>query len=289
METEKIKISVIIPSFDTKQLLNQCLSSLDKKLELVVIDNSSTDGTQEMVESDFPQVKLIKNSNNLGYGAANNQGIKVSKGDYLLFLNSDTIVKNNAPLKMANYLVKNPQIGALGCRLLNKDGSWQASAGWFPSLRVVFIMLFVEHWLGNLVRGSFNKIKEVDWVMGAAIMIPKKVIDKVGVMDEGIFMYMDEVEWCWRIKKVGFKVVFYPGAEIVHLFGASSKSGRKDPILNIYRGLVYLYQKHQPLWQLPILKTMLKLKAVLAIILAVIIGNKNLKEIYVQAFQITRS
>ena len=289
METKKIKISVIIPSFNTKQLLHQCLSSLDKKLELIVVDNGSTDGSQKMVESDFPQVKLIKNSKNLGYGAANNQGIKVAKGDYLLFLNSDTIVKNNAPSKMVDYLASNPQIGVLGCRLLNKDGSRQASAGWFPNLPIAFIMLFAEHWLGSLVRGSFNKIKEVDWVMGAAMMVPRKVITKEGMMDEGIFMYMDEVEWCWRIKKAGFKVIFYPGAEIVHLFGASSKSGRKDPILNIYRGLIYLYQKHQTLWQLPILKTMLKLKAALVIVLATLIGNKSLKEIYVQAFQITRS
>ena len=139
METKKIKISVIIPSFNTKQLLRQCLSSLDKKMELIVIDNDSTDGSQRIVESEFPQVKLIKNSKNLGYGAANNQGIKAAKGDYLLFLNSDTIIKNNAPSKMAGYLASNPQIGVLGCRLLNKDGSRQASAGWFPSLPVVIM------------------------------------------------------------------------------------------------------------------------------------------------------
>jgi len=284
------KISVIILSWNTKKLLGDCLRSL-KGLghEIIVVDNGSTDGSVKMLkklQSQNPQMKTIFNQKNLGYGAANNQGMRVAKGDYFLLLNSDTVVKNNAPLKMAEFLSKNPQVGVVGCRLLNPDGSLQPSAGPFPHLGVVFIMLFVEHWLGHLARNSFKQTKEVDWVMGAALMVSGQVFAKVGPMDEGIFMYMDEVEWCYRIKKAGFKVKFYPGAEIIHHFGGSSQTGRREPILNIYRGLLYFYQKHYPRWQWPLLRFMLKLKAVLAWLVGFLTGQDELKKTYAQAFKI---
>lgn len=286
---DKMKISIIILSWNTKSLLRDCLKSLKGDGEIIVVDNNSSDGSVQMVQTEFPKVKLILNKKNLGYGAANNQGIKMAKGDYLLLLNSDTVVKDEAPLKMAEFLAQNPQAGVVGCCLLNKDGSLQPSAGPFPSLGVSFVMLFLEHWWKNLARTSFAKTTEVDWVMGAALMFRREVIKKAGLMDEGIFMYMDEVEWCFRIKKAGFKVFFYPGAKIIHLFGGSSKTGRETPILNIYKGLIYLYQKHYSPTQLKILKFMLKLKAGTAWLLGKITGNTYLIKTYVQAFQITRS
>lgn len=297
MTEEKIKISIIIPSWDTKRLLQQCLRSVSsdqqtatsKKpiTEVIVVDNGSTDGSPKMVGKEFPKVVLIKNKENLGYGAANNQGIERASGDYFLLLNSDTLIKQDAPVKMAKFMERHPGAGAVGCKLLNPDGSPQPSAGRFPSLWVATVMLFFEHWLGGrLVLNSYSQVREVDWVMGAALMVKREVIDKVGRMDEGIFMYMDEAEWCYRIKKAGYKVMFYPGARIVHIGGASSKTGRKDPILNIYRGLVYFYRKHYPSWQLPILRTMLKLKATGALIIGFITGNRYLQETYVQALKI---
>jgi len=118
------------------------------------------------------------------------------------------------------------------------------------------------------------------------MMIRLKVIEKAGLMDEGIFMYMDEVEWCWRIKKAGWKIMFWPGAEIIHLGGGSSPEGRKWPIVNIYRGLLYFYQKHKPWWQKEILKFMLKSKAWLAIFWGKLTGNKYLVETYEEAAKI---
>lgn len=150
-------------------------------------------------------------------------------------------------------------------------------------------MLFLEHWLNNLVRFSFQETKEVDWVMGAALMVRREVMEKAGWMDESIFMYMDEVEWCYRIKKAGFKVVFYPEATIIHFFGGSSKTGRQDPILNIYRGLLYFYQKHYSNWQLKILRLMLKLKARGALTLGWLTNNHYLKETYAQALKIIKN
>jgi len=294
MAEKKIKISIIILSWNTKELLQQCLESLrpltinhqSSIIEVVVVDNGSTDGSVEVVEKEFPTVILVKNKKNLGFGAANNQGMKIAKGEYFLLLNSDTIVKNDAVGKMAEFLEKRPQVGVVGCKLLNPDGTPQPSAGPFPNLGVAAVMLFLEHWFGDLVRATFPKTKEVDWVMGAAMMVRREVVDKVGFMDEGIFMYMDEVEWCYRIKRAGFKVMFYPGAEIVHLGGGSSKTGRKSPILNIYRGLLYFYKKHYPSWQLPILRTMLKLKARLALILGRLSKNEYLVQTYAEALKI---
>jgi len=285
MEKE-IKISIIIPSWNTKGLLRNCLKSLGSSYEIIVVDNGSTDGTLAMIEKEFPYVLLIKNKKNLGFGAANNQGMKKAKGDYLLLLNSDTIVKDKAPLLMAKYLKDHKEVGVVGCQLLNKDGSLQPSAGPFPGLKISLIMLFLEHWFGDLVRSSFKRTKEVDWVMGAAFMLKREVLKKVGFMDEGLFMYMDEVEYSFRIKKAGYKVVFYPQAQIIHLGAGSSKSGRKDPILNIYRGLIYLYKKHYPQWQLPILRLMLKLKAGLSYFLGLILNNNYLKTTYAQALKI---
>ena len=289
MENKEIKISIIIPSWNTKDLLKNCLKSLGFLYEIIVVDNNSTDGTVKMIEKEFPHVLLIKNKKNVGFGAANNQGMRKAKGDYLLLLNSDTIIKDKAPLAMAQYLKDNSDVGVIGPKLLNKDGSLQASAGPFPNLKISFIMLFLEHWLGDLVRSSFKEIKEVDWVMGAAFMLKKEILKKVGLMDEGLFMYMDEVEWSFRIKKAGYKIIFNPQAEIIHLGGASSKTGRKGPILNIYRGLIHFYKKHYPGWQLVILKIMLKLKAVLSYLLGLILNNSYLKQTYAQAFKIANS
>jgi len=289
MENKEIKISIIIPSWNTKDLLKNCLKSLGSLYEIIVVDNNSTDGTVKMIEKEFPNVLLIKNKKNVGFGAANNQGMRKAKGDYLLLLNSDTIVKNEAPLVMSQYLKKNSDVGVVGPKLLNEDGSLQPSAGPFPNLKISFIMLFLEHWLGDLVRSSFEKTKEVDWVMGAAFMFKKEILNKVGFMDEGLFMYMDEVEWSFRIKKAGYKVVFNPQVEIIHLGGASSKTGRKGPILNIYRGLIYFYKKHYSGWQLVILKIMLKLKAALSYLLGFVLNNNYLKQTYAQAFKIANS
>lgn len=286
-------LSVIILSYNTQKLLKNCLKSLFKStkgisFETIVVDNHSQDDSVKMVKKEFPQVKLIVNRQNLGFSRGNNQGIRKAKGKYLLLLNSDTLVPSQSLLKMIDFLEKNPQVAALGPKLLNADGSDQPSAGSFPSLPVAAIMLFKEHFHASpIVRGSFQKLKKVDWVMGAAIMIRKKLLDQVGLLDEKIFMYMEEVELCYRIKKANFEVVFYPQAKITHLGRGSSESGKKEPILNIYKGLVYFYQKHYSQPQLILLKLMLKIKAFGAWLIGLLTNNRYLKETYGQALQIS--
>lgn len=290
---KKIDLSIIIPSWNTKDLLNQCLRSIFKSkskysLEVIVVDNGSTDGSVDMAAKmslRYP-IRIIKNKTNLGFGRANNQGMRAARGRYFLLLNSDTIVKPEALPRMINFLDCRPEISVVGPRLLNFDGTVQPSAGPFPGLFVTMAMLFGEHWFGDLVCRSYSCLTPVDWVMGAAMMIKPEIIRKAGWMDEGIFMYMDEVEWAYRIKKAGYQIFYWPGAEIFHLGRGSSRSRQKAPIINIFRGLIYFYKKHYAPWQLFILRKMLQLKATLAYILGLMTGNQYLKKTYGEAIKI---
>ena len=285
-------LSIIIPSFNTKEILRHCLNSIldntkNINFEIIVIDNFSQDGSQEMIEKDFPMVILIKNKENLGFAKANNQGIKRAGGKYLLFLNSDTIIVKGAIKKMFDFLEKHKEIAALGPKLLNSDSSVQPSAGFFPNLLVVFVMLFLEHFFGGrFVRTGYSCLRKVDWVMGAALMVRKEIVGKIGGFDEKIFMYYDEVDLCYRIYKNGGAIYYYPDAEIIHLWQRSSQSGREGPILANYKGLIYFYQKHYGLGQLWFLKILLRLKAIFSIVIGHIINNQYLVKTYEKAFKL---
>lgn len=285
-------LSIIILSFNTRKILVSCLESIFKhtkniSYEVIVVDNASIDDSVSHVKSHFPKVKLIKNKDNLGFSGGNNVGIKNAKGRYILFLNSDTQVVENALFDLVKFLDKNKNVGAIGPKLINNDGSIQPSAGKFPTLPVVFLMLFQEHFGGNqLVRGSFDNLREVDWVMGAALMVRHDVLEKVGLFDEEIFMYYDEVELCYRIKKAGFPIYYYPKPEIVHLWQKSSSTGRRGPILANFKSLIYFYQKHRSFLALFTLRIMLKLKSILALTLGYIKNDSYLKETYAEAFKL---
>ncbi len=297
------KLSIIILNWNTKELLQQCVESITKQwttakgrlfpAELIIVDNASTDGSVDYIKELTKlriiglKIKGIFNQENLGYAKGNNIGIKTAQGEYLLILNSDTIVKNNALTKLVNFLDKNPDIDIVGPKLLNKDGTYQPNCGRFPDLLTVFIMLFAEHFKNSrLVRFSPSKTQEVDWLMGAAFLARKKVFAKIGGFDENIFMYMEEVEWFYRAHMGGFKAFFFDEAQIIHLGQGSSKTGRTEPILNIYKGIIYFYQKHKNPFELLILKMLLKTKAFLALILGYLTNNNYLKKTYGQAFKI---
>lgn len=280
-------LSIIIVNFNARQLLKDCLNSIFSQkggeFEVWVVDNASSDGSVEMVEKDFPQVKLIKNRENLGFARANNLAFKKAQGRFLFLLNPDTIIKDQTLAKVVNFMRENPQVGVCGVKIFNPDGSFQPSVGKFYNLFNAFLMLFGGEKLGFL-RSSPVQIKEVDWASGAALMVRKEVLDKAGFFDENFFMYMEEVEWCFRIKKAGFKIIFYPETEITHYV---RRSGTKsEAIWGIYKGLIYFYQKHKPFWQLTILKALLKTKALLAWILGVIAKNDYLRTTYGKAFRL---
>jgi len=298
MEAKKLMLSIVILSWNTEALLKQCLESLEEGCEgiggceVVVVDNGSTDGSSEMVRkyqirNTKYKIRLIENQSNLGFAKGNNIGIKEARSKYIMLLNSDTIVQKGSLKKMVDFLDQHGEISVVGPKLLNQDGTPQSSCGQFPNLWVVFIMLFKEHFGGSrTVRYSPAVSGEVDWLMGAAFVAREKVFKKVGFLDERMFMYMEEVEWFYRVRKAGLKAYFLKEAEIVHLGRGSSSSGKKEPILNIYKGLLHFYKVHKSPLELFILRLMLKVKALISLLIGDLKNDNYLKQTYGQAIKI---
>ncbi len=285
-------LSVIIISFNTKKLTEDCLTSTIKSLkqakltwEIIVVDNVSTDGTREMLKKKFPEVRTILNQENVGFGRGNNQGIKAAKGEYILLLNSDTVVLNTAIGKLLSFAKQHPN-AFVGPKLLNLDRSPQTSCGPFFSLPVVFIALFLKGDRLGITRWSPNHVRKVDWVSGACILAAKRLFMNDLLFDEKIFMYMEEIDLLYRAKKKGYATYFYPRSLIVHVGSGSSTDKRKGPVLNIYRGYVYVYTKHYSGLSLSILRGMLKTKAMISWLIGVLTGSAYLKETYAEAYQL---
>lgn len=300
-----MELSIIIISFNTSDLLRKCLNKVYKSLsfgkiekdsEVIVVDNASTDGSIEMMKKNFPKVEIMKNDKNLGFSKANNLGMKKSTGKYILLLNSDTEVNNDALLQLLNAIKADDKIGVVGGKLLNPDGSIQPSAGFFPNLKKIFFwMFFIDDipLLRNILKpyhaedkSFYEKIQAADWVTGACFMVRRDVISKAGLLDENIFMYGEEMEWCYRIKNRGYKIIFTPNAQILHLKGASGEF-QSSGILEEFKTIIYFYKKHKPLWQLYLVRFILKSGALLRIIFFGIIGRyKTRIPIYAKAFKL---
>ena len=285
-------LSVIIVSFNTKDILRDCLKSLTLNTqykilntETIVVDNGSADGSVEMVEKEFPNVRLIKNKKNLGFARANNQGIKIARGEYVLLLNSDTKIVDNALVKMVKFAKSDKKIGIVGPKLLNPDSTPQPSTAPFYTLPVTLISLFGGD---RFLRQSYKDIRKVDWVSGACFLIKREVVENIGLLDEKFFMYVEEMEFCFRAQKAGYQVYFYPQAEVIHQVRGSSSVGKQRAILGIYQGLIYFYQKHFASWQLYMLKFLLQTKAAGAWLVGLLTGNNYLKETYAKAFKLAR-
>lgn len=284
-------VSIIIVSFNTKSLLDDCLASVFRSLggasisvEVIVVDNVSTDGTREMLKTKYPHVRTMLNSENVGFGRANNQGIRHAQGEYIFLLNSDTIVLDRAITKLYSFARQHPK-SFVGPKLLNLDRSPQTSCGPFFSLPVIFAILFLRGDRIGLTRWSPNTVRRVDWVSGAALMGPKKLFMDNLLFDEKIFMYMEEIDLLYRASQKKYTTFFYPRSVIVHLGSGSSANKKKGPVLNIYRGFMYFYEKHHTRVSLFILKRLLKTKAALAWLVGISTGNAYLKETYAEAYR----
>jgi len=295
-------LSIIIISYNTEKITIDCLKSIIKSLknsslkyEIIVVDNASKDNSVSSIKKLKSEIKnrnlkinLIENKENIGFGPANNQAVKLAKSDYLLFLNSDIIVLNAAIEKLYNFYKQNEKLfNFLGGKLLNKDGTSQPSCGPMYTLPMIFAHLFLRGDYWELTRYSPKKIKEVDWISGACILTKKEYFEKLGGFDEKIFMYMEEIDLFYRAKKHGFKVFFYPEAQFIHL-GSQSSAGRSFPILQVYQGLIYFYKKHFSQFSLFILIIMLKLKALIGFLIGKIINNQYLTQTYAKAWQIAK-
>ena len=290
----KPDLSIIIVSFNTSGITKNCLESIVKslknskiKVEIIVVDNGSTDNSVKTLEGlGVNELRLIKNKKNLGFGKANNKGVKNASAEHILFLNSDTLVLDDAIEKLYKFYQRNENtINFLGGKLLNKNKTSQPSCGPFYTLPVVFSALFLRGDYLGLTRYSPKVVKEVDWISGACILTKKEFLDSINGFDENIFMYMDEIDLLYRAKKSNYKVFYYPYAKFIHL-GSASSASRKYPILQVFNGLIYFYKKHNPAPKLLLLKIMLKLKAVIGLFFGYILNNTYLKETYGKAFKL---
>ena len=241
----KIKLSVIILNYNTAGLLKTCLSAVlesngfeGKELEIVVVDNNSSDNSVEMVRKEYPDIKLIRNKKNLGFSAGNNIGIKNSSGKFLTLLNSDTLVEPDSLISVLKAMENDRSIGAATCLLQMADGKIDpASHRGFPtpwnslSYFLGFEKLFPNSRFFGGYHQSWKNLKvphEVDCISAAFMMVSGEVIDKVGLLDERFFMYGEDIDWCLRIKEAGFKIFFYPGVKTLHLKRQSGRENRAD-------------------------------------------------------------
>jgi GT2 family glycosyltransferase len=256
-----IDLSVIIVSWNVRDLLRRCLVSLSAEppeashlqTEIVVVDNGSTDGSVELVRDEFPRVTLIANPDNIGFAAGNNQGIGVAQGRYLLLLNPDTEAIGDALSRLVQYLDTHPDVGLVGPQLLHTDGQIQSSRRRFPTAATFF---FESTWLTPLAPSSIlrryyvldqpdDAVLDVDWVTGAAMLTRREVVVQVGGMDESFFMYSEELDWCRRIKAAGWRVVYCPAAQIVHHVGKSSEQALPARHINFHRSKIrYAHKYH---------------------------------------------
>lgn len=251
------KLSIIIVSYNTKELLIGCLSSIFDSLEnvdfeIIVVDNNSKDGSTKEVQNHFPQVRLIENQNNKGFAAANNQALKLMRGKYVLLLNPDTLVVNSSLTKMVEFIEENKRTGIVGCKILNPDGSLQASAFPLPTLKDLILSGFAASWKfwGRYIQRYPSrhylpqKPVRVGWVSGACLMIRKKTIDEIGLLDENFFLFSEDVDWCIRASRKGWAVVFYPEATIIHYGGQSAQKNLALKIASFYQKRFYFGKKH---------------------------------------------
>lgn len=247
-------LSVIVVSWNTRELLRQCLASLlanppECIMEVLVVDNASTDGSAEMVQANFPGVRLLVNPVNTGFAPANNQAIPLCSGDFVLLLNPDTVVKPGAMQGLVDLLEANPNAGAAGPRLLNADGSFQPSVFPFPTLarelwRLLHLDALVPYALYDTRRWDLSTPHEVDSIQGACLLIRSEVIQQVGLFDADYFLYSEEIDLCYRIRAAGWKLLWRPDVAVVHLGGQSARQEALKSFINLYRGKVLFFRKH---------------------------------------------
>jgi hypothetical protein len=241
------ELSIIVVSYNVQKLLKDCLDSLyavenEADFEIIVPENGSTDGSLEMIQKNFPKVKLINIGKNLGFAKGNNVARKVAKGEYILFLNPDTIVRKGAIRKSLSFLKRNKSIGALSCRLVLPDGNLDKDARRaFPTPWVALIHfsgidrlfpkseVFAKYWY---LYKSPQKIQDVDVIQGAFFLSRKETLDDVDWFSEEYFLDGEDIDLCWKIKEKGLRIVYYPDVAITHIKGAS-KGKRKSSFLSV--------------------------------------------------------
>ncbi len=260
-EPVAVKLSIVIVNYNVKYFLEQCLNSVKKAIggidsEIFVVDNNSVDGSVNMIRDKFPEVNLVVNKQNLGFSKANNQAIQKSKGQYILLLNPDTVVENDTFSRCMEFMDKHPDAGGLGVMMVDGKGRFlPESKRGFPSPATSFYKAFglSRIFPGSKVFGKYhlgfldkNEIHSIDVLAGAFMMLRKKVIDEIGMLDESFFMYGEDIDLSYRIIKAGYKNYYFPKTRIIHYKGESTKKSSVNYVFIFYKAMVIFAKKHLP-------------------------------------------
>jgi len=250
-------LSVIIVSYNVANFLIECLTSIYGaapriSFEVLVVDNASGDGSAQMVRAEFPQVTLLANESNYGFARANNQALRISKSRYYLLLNPDTLLNPGSLGKMVEFMDHHPDAGASGCRLVWPEGAIQPSCRTFPSLLAIFLRGARLHKLYNkpvarylMADWDHSSVREVDWVLGACLLLRREALEDVGLLDEGFFLYYEDIDLCYRLKARGWKVYYNPQIQVVHYYQRASARGILNrATLEHIKSIFRLFKKH---------------------------------------------
>lgn len=272
-------VSVVIPSYQTKGFMRDCLASIFSETrgieyEVIVVDNASTDGTAEMIREQFPQVKLLVNERNVGFGSACNVGIRGGRGRYVLVLNSDTAMRGNTIAALTKVMDREPRAGAVACSVVGPDGSLQVTWGRFPNVRrAIWGSTFSSHLLRNLRRpwgketclGEPSETRAVDYLWATCLLLRRSALDQIDLFDENMFMYVEDIDLCFRMKRAGWEVLYTPEAEALHHGGQSSiASASSEEVLGWhFTNIEYFFKKNYGAFHLNLMRLSLILGALL--------------------------
>lgn len=253
------ELSIVIVNYRVKNLLKKCLTSISQSKEklnheIIVIDNNSKDGSVELLKKDFPEVELIENPLNRGFSFACNQGIKESTGKYVLFLNPDTLFPETGFQKLIDFMDATPKAGICGPKMIDACGNLLYSCRSFPtfltsisSSQSLLERFFPRNPLSRrylLKDLNHSQIQEVDWVSGSCLLARKKVLDQIGFLDEAYFIYVEDVDLCYRAQKAGWRVFYFPKVAFVHQVGKSTSQDKLKSQLQHHRSMWIFFKKH---------------------------------------------
>lgn len=263
-EQAQATCAVVLVCWNNKAYLGPCLDSLfgtgmRNSVEVVVVDNGSTDGSQDMLRRDYPTVKIVQNAGNVGLGKATNQGIQCTTAPYILLLNNDTIVNGPSLDMMIDLMAKTPDAGGVGGTILNEDGSFQSGRNDFPTLLEEFL---IATRLGEKLwpwypskKGTGRGTKVVDWISSACVLVRRSALDKVGLLDESYFIYGDEADIQFRLYQAGWKVYLIEDATTIHFGGRSMDRWKRRRM--VYRGKMLFFRKNYGEFKTFLLRCML--------------------------------
>lgn len=258
--TVRMDISFIIVSWNVRALLQRailaiCADAGEFQTEIIVVDNASSDGTVEMLRAEFPEVRVLANTENAGFTRGNNQGLAMAQGRYFFLLNPDTELERGALRALVGYMdaPENARVGIVGPQLVYGDGSLQSSRRRFPNFSTaLFESTRLEQWFPRnrflteyrLLNTGDDVVQDVDWVVGAAMFVRRAVHEEIGGLDERFFMYSEELDWCKRAKQKGWRVVYFPPARVLHYEGKSSEQALAQRDIYFHSSKVHYFKKH---------------------------------------------